>query len=188
MGRVSCVIISATTRWCQDSLVRIVNLFCYEERKREDQINWFLTGSSQFQWQLLVWRPVERRELAVGGEGRYGVGVQTVIEPVPPPPPSTQLGANTDQISVDFSTQPCEHHQAREKTENSNRNKNNKMLLMQDRVLGETVSASLLFTERWKDRDSVKRRREEKVRGQTSYLPLPCIIGNCLACRSEQQK
>ena len=88
---------------------------------------------------------MERRELAVVGEGRYGVGVQTVIEPVPPPPASTQLGANTDQISVDFSTQPCQHHQDREKTENKKINQNNKMLLMQDRVLGETVSCFLLI-------------------------------------------
>ena len=89
---------------------------------------------------------MERRELAVGGEGRYGVGVQTVIEPVPPPPPSTQLGANTDQISVDFSTQPSEHHQARENTDNnSNNSNNNKMLLMQDRVLGETVSSFIII-------------------------------------------
>merc|ERR1711974_317281 len=43
-------------------------------------------------------------------------------------------------MGVDFSTQPCEHHQARENTDNnSNSNNNNKMLLMQDRVLGETM-------------------------------------------------
>ena len=84
---------------------------------------------------------------AVGGEGRYGVGVQTVTVPVPPPPPSTQLGANTDQISVDFST-PCEHHQTRARPgreERRQRENKDKMLLMQDRVLGETVSSFIII-------------------------------------------
>ena len=84
------------------------------------------------------WRPVVGLELGVGGEGRYGVAVQTGT-------PSTQLGADTDQISVDFSTQPCQHHQDRKKIENKKINQKNKMLLMQDRVLGETVSCFLLI-------------------------------------------